>query len=750
MRSLRAACYYSHSDSISARRRTLFYEAAEPVTTSDPTSVAQKNQARYIRGRDNGHADYVKDAARFDGIYTGEGHWDPSDKAKLDKEGRPALTFNMVLAVINTALGAHIKRDVQITFKPRRRASAQVASVLNKLTMQILHANRFKYLEMSVAADGLIQDRGFYDIRMDFTDHMQGEVKLTSVDPTTVVLDIDAKEYDPSTWNEVATTRWMSLDEIAGKYGKGKADQIKGLAAAGDNFRHDSIKFEENTFGKSQSPGSTYVYNDPQVKDTRDIRSVRVVERQHYQWTLERMFVDPDTGDMAEVPSGWDDAKAEAFAAQTGSLMHKRPGRRVRWTVSADQVLLYDDWSLYRTFTIVPFFPYFRRGRPFGMVRNLVGPQEYLNKTRSQELHIVNTTANSGWTLEEGSLVNMTEDEFALRGAETGLVLVHARGTEAPQKIQPNQVPSGLDRISEKAAFAIREISGVNDGMLGFAAASVSGVALNSKTEQGSIQLEVPGRHMELSRRILAEKILELIQDFYTEERVVYCTYDANPGADEEQVMVNTQDAAGQIVNDVTRGEYDVVISTTPARDNFDEGQFADLLEMRTNGIAIPDTVIIRNSNLVERDQIADEVQKLLGQAEPSEQEIAMMEMQQQLQIQTVQAELVKLQAQAENFQSGTALNMAKASQLAGGDEAPEMQLQRDQLEAQIALKREELTTRIRLAQLTHTSRAAGDQLRSAVDLARTRFQGEVQLESSKRSKAAEAKTPAGKKPPKK
>ena len=61
------------------------------------------------------------------------------------------------------------------------------------------------------------------------------------------------------------------------------------------------------------------------------------------------------------------------------------------------------------------------------------------------------------------------------------------------------------------------------------------------------------------------------------------------------------------------------------------------------NGIAIPDTVIIRNSNLVERDQIADEVQKLLGQAEPSEQEIAMMEMQQQLQIQTVQAELTKL-----------------------------------------------------------------------------------------------------------
>jgi hypothetical protein len=749
VRSLWAACYYSHSDLIRRTAAHPFYEAAEPVTTSDPATIAKRNQARYIRGRDNGHADYVKDAARFDGIYTGESHWDPSDKAKLDKEGRPALTFNMVLAVINTALGAHIKRDVQITFKPRRRASAQVASVLNKLTMQILHANRFKYLEMAVAADGLIQDRGFYDIRMDFTNHMAGEVKITAVDPTTVVLDIDAKEYDPATWNEVSTTRWMSLDDIAGTYTKAKADEIKDLVAAGDNFRHDSVKFEENTFGKSQSPGSTYVYNAPQTKDTRDIRSVRVIERQHYQWTMERMFVDPDTGDMAEVPGNWDDAKAEAFAQQTGALMHKRPGRRVRWTVSADQVLLYDDWSLYETFTIVPFFPYFRRGRPFGMVRNLVGPQEYLNKARSQELHIVNTTANSGWTLEEGSLVNMTEDEFALRGAETGLVLVHARGTAAPAKIMPNSVPSGIDRISEKAAFAIREISGVNDGMLGFAAASVSGVALNSKTEQGSIQLEVPARHMELSRRILAEKILNLVQNFYTEERVVHCTYDANPGADEEQVMVNTQDAAGQIINDVTRGEYDVVIATTPARDNFDEGQFADLLEMRMNGIAIPDTVIIRHSNLVERDQIADAVEKLLGQAEPSEQEIQMMQAQQQLQIQTAQAELAKLQAAAESLQTGSALNMAKASQIAGGNDSPEMQLQRDELESRIALKREELNTRVRLAQLTHTARASGEQLRSAVDLARTRFQGEVQLESSKQSKKAEAKKPASKTTPK-
>ena len=711
---------------------------------TDPTSIAKHNHERYVRARDNGHSRYLEESKKLNGMYTGDGQWDEAVKAKLEQEGRPALTFNMILAVINTALGEHLRRDVQVSFKPRRNANRQVAGILNKLAMQIAHANRYKYLEMLVAADGLIQDRGFFDVRMDFSDHMQGEIKITSLDPGTVVLDPDAKEYDPSTWNEVIITRWMSLDDIEHLYGRDKADALKSHAAGGDCFRYDSIRFDDKTFGQDSRHAALVDSNDER---DRDIRAVRVIERQHYKWTQERMFVDPQTGDMSEVPGSWDDAKAEAFAKKMQLFMHKRPGRRVRWTVSADQVLLFDDWSMYKTFTVVPYFPYFRRGVAFGMVKNLVGPQEYLNKTRSQELHIVNTTANSGWMVEEGTLVNMTADELEQRGAETGLVLEFARGAQAPQKIQPNTVPSGIDRISEKAAFSIREISGVNDGMLGFSAASVSGVALDRKTSAGQVQLEVPATHLELTRRLAFEKVLELVQDFYTEERVITVTYGANPQAEEEQIVINQLDAAGVLVNDVTEGAYDLAIGTSPSRDNYDEGQFAELMEMRMNGIAIPDPIIIRHSDLAERDEIAAEVEKMLGMAEPTEQELEMMQMQQELAIQSAQAELAKLQAQAENFQSGTALNMAKASQIAGGDDAPEVQLERDRLEVQIALKREELQTRLALAKLTHQARAQGDQMRTAAQLAAVRFQGEVQMKSAERSaKGGDKPTPRKKK----
>ena len=710
------------------------------MATTDPTSVARHNFARYIRARDRGHLQYVADAKKFDGIYTGEGQWDEATRTKLESQGRPALTFNMVLAVINSALGDHLRRAVQLAYKPRRNATREVAVVMNKLAMQILHANNYKYLESQMVSDGLIQDRGFLDVRVDFSDHMGGDIVITSLDPVTVVLDPDASEYDPATWNEVTVTRWMTLDEITHKYGRDKADSLRSIVQSGDNFRSDSIRFEGSTFGK-QDGGDTYVYGEDEAV-SREIARVRVIERQAYRWTMEQMFVDQQTGDMSEVPDSWSERKAATFAKKAGLLLHKRPGRRVRWTVSADQVLLYDDWSLYQTFTIIPFFPYFRRGKPFGMVRNLVNPQEYLNKIRSQELHIVNTTANSGWTVEEGTLVNMTTDELEQRGAETGLILEHARGTTPPQKIHPNAVPSGLDRISEKANIAIREISGINDGMLGVSAPTVSGVALDRKTQQGQIQLEVPATNVEYTRTLLAKKLLELIQAFYTEERVVQITYDTASGVDDEQVMINTTNAAGELVNDVTKGDYEVVVTTTARRENFDESQFADLVDMRANGIAIPDTVIIRHSNLANREEIAQQVEKLLGQAAPSEEEMMMMQQQQQLAIQTAQAELAKLQAQAESLQAGSALSMAKASQLAGGANSPELDLQRDELEAKIRLKREELQTRLQLAQLTHNARAQGEQLRTAAQLATTRVQADTQMAVAHRNAANKNPTP--------
>lgn len=699
---------------------------AKATEKLDDTLVAQRQWGHYIRARDNGHDEYVKMAVKCDEFYRGE-QWADADRKKLEDEGRPAMTFNLVLSTINTALGEQAGREVQIGFTPKRAATREGALVLSKVAQSIMQANDYHFVENFVFADGIIQDRGYFDVRISFEENMLGDVDIKHRDPLTVIPDPEAKEYDPSTWNEVTITEWMSLDAIKTKYGQDKADAVQSLVNSGEYYSYDSIRFGTGRFGGDNLMGPDS--HSHEGVDDRTVKSVRVLERQHYQWVDEYVLIDPDTGDMREAPSSMDEEEATRLAERYGIQVIKRPGRKVRWTVTADHVVLYDDWSLYRTLSIVPYFSYFRRGKPFGMVRNLLSPQEFYNKSRSQELHIVNTTANSGWITEDGSLVNMTEDELSEKGAETGLHLVYARGSTPPAKIQPNHVPTGLDRISDKTGMAIQQISGMNDGMMGQSSGEISGVAMERKTQRGQVQMGQPFKHLAYTRQLVGRKMLELVQDFYTEERAIHILHPDDPEQRDEELIINQIDATGDVLNNVTAGRYDISITTLPTRDNVDEDEFAQMMQMRhEGGVAIPDDAIIRRSNLTDRDELADRIQKMLGQAEPTEQEMEMQQKLQQLEIGKLEGELDKLLAQAEQARASAAKDMASAEKTAGGMRSPDMELQQQQLEAQIMLKREELSTRLRLAGMTHMARGQGEQLRTAAQLATTRFQGETQM----------------------
>ena len=388
------------------------------LSTEEEHFIATNQFERYERARDNGHLDYIETAKKCDAFYRGN-QWDPADVATLDDEGRPALTINTILPTVNTVLGEQSTRRADVNFKPVGNGTQEVANVLNKLYLQIADNNKLDWLEGTVFADGLIQDRGYFDVRIDFTDHIQGEVRISTKDPLDILIDPDAKEYDPKTWNEIFETKWMSLDEIEEQYGQERADKLRVAAEYGNTMGQDSVEYEETRYGDTYTGVEYNQSATANPEENRQVRAIRVIERQYYQLKECTYYVDRVTGDMRQVPGNWGKRKMQKFADDYGLDILTRQDRKVRWTVTADKCVLFDDWSPYECFTIVPYFPYWRRGRPFGMVRNLISPQEQLNKISSQELHIVNTTANSGWIVETGSLQGMTADDLEEHGAET-------------------------------------------------------------------------------------------------------------------------------------------------------------------------------------------------------------------------------------------------------------------------------------------------------------------------------------------
>jgi hypothetical protein len=702
------------------------------MTAAEQQEVASKQWDRYIRARDNGHLEYIEMAKKCDAFYRGD-QWDLDDLHALDNEGRPALTINTILPTVNTVLGEQSTRRADVQFKPRRAGEAEVAQTLTKLYMQIADNNKLDWVEQQVFSDGLILDgRGYFDVRMDFSDHVEGEIRITAKDPLDILIDPDAKDSDPKTWNEVFETKWMTLDEIEELYGKKKAEELRFIAENGAGFGRDSIEYEENRFGDTDSVDDYFGAGVPGEDEYRNVRALRVIERQHKRMTRVDCYVDPNTGDQRDVPENWSDAKAKKFAKQYGLDIISKVKRRVRWTVTCDHVVLHDDWSPYNDLTIVPFFAYFRRGRPFGMVRNLLSPQEQLNKIASQELHIVNTTANSGWMVESGSLVGMTADDLEEHGAETGLVVEYNRGSTPPVKIQPNQIPTGLDRISQKAALNIKTISGINDSMLGSDSAEVSGVAIQAKQNRGVVMIQVPLDNLRKSRQYLAEKVLDLIQSFYTEQRIIMVTDESDPLQPRMPMTINEVTPEGQIINDLTLGEYDVVIATAPARDSFDEVQFAEALNLRQVGVAIPDDAIIEYSHLAKKGELAKRIRQLTGQEPPTPEQAEAMAMQQQMAIAKLQLEIAQLEADVRKTQTEAALNVAKVQDMA----EVEPQVRVAELQGKMQMKEQELMLRRELAALTNQTRRDQSETNAATRMAATAMQTSAKKQAARPKQA--------------
>lgn len=665
---------------------------------SDARTRAAENMEAFDRAYTARHERFCREADRHNRFYMGD-QWDPEVRAKLEAEGRPVLTINEILRTVNAVLGNHSENRVDIRLLPREGGDIETAEVFTSVFDHILENTGYQDEESQVFSDGVIMDAGYFDVRVDFDESVRGEIEVRSLDPLDVVVDTEAKEYDPSTWNEVMVSRWHTLNEIETLYGKAKRREVEGLLSSGGTAGQNSVRFKDDTtFGEYQGGIPTG------VDAINNLRGIRVVERQWRKLAPCKMFVDLETGDMSQVPDNWDLERAKEVAGRFGLSITTKIKPRVRWTVSADHVLLHDDWSLYDDFTVIPFFPFFRRGLFGGLVRHLISPQEQLNKIESQILHVVNTTANSGYLIEEGSLANMTPEELERRGAETGVVISYRRNRNPPVKIQPNQVPSGLDRLGQKSSQFIYDISG-SEALLGQPPKSqVSGVAMDQTLSRALITLQPIMDNLAKTRRMVAKRVRSLVQQFYNETRTMRITEWRDPQEPEKEVTINEPDSLGNILHDVTTGHYDVVVGTAPMRNGALEHEFAEALQLREAGVAIPDDVIIRSSHLNDKNKVAERVMKMQGMGQPTDEEAKMLQMQREMEVKQMQLQLQELEAKAQKLTAEAQLHTAKAENLQGETELrPEeaqakLSLQLEQLRADIDKARADMETKLQLA----------------------------------------------------
>jgi len=615
------------------------------------TKVAQDQWERYAYCRDEGgHLEYVRKSRMCEDFFAGL-QWDPAIAAELKEQRRPALTINKILGTMSSIFGEQIDLRQEIAYKAAFGAPAGGSDILTKTFRHISGKNQLDWLRSEMFADGCITSRGYVDARMNFDRSLTGDVVISSRNPRNTIPDPDAHEYDPDKWGDVIHTSWMSADDIAVLYSEAKAKELRNRGASAWAFGFDSLdNFRDRFAGDSQLGSVNVAHGDDPTS-----RMIRVIDRQHRVLSRIKYFVNTRSGDRKEIPGSWDQNKINLFLAQNQVLaVDEVPGRKIQWTVTADDVVLHDKASPYKHFTIVPFFPHFRYGRTIGLVENLIDLQELLNKTTSQELHVVNTMANSGWKVKTGSLKNLTMDELEMTGARTGIVL-ELDDTKDAEKIQPNQIPQGLDRLSMKAENYIKSVSGRGDAQMGMTRADVSADQIEANNAFGDVSLLKCMDNLRRTDWILARNVRDLVQEFYTDPRILRITNNQLTG-EQQEIKINWPDpTTGEIQDDLSMGDYDIEVISQPAKQTLEDSQFEQAAYLKEKlGVPIPDEFLIENSRLINKTAL---VQGIKAAREGPEAQA-----QQKIQMLGGQLELANLKADISKTEADAVLKRSKAA----------------------------------------------------------------------------------------
>lgn len=208
--------------------------------------------------------------------------------------------------------------------------------------------------------------------------------------------------------------------------------------------------------------------------------------------------------------------------------------------------------------------------KKYGLVRFAKDPQRMYNFWRTSMTESVALAPKAKWLLAEGQDEGH-EQEWALANQKSYPILrykqtdIEGRPAPVPTRLQPEPPPVGIMESANAIAADMQMVIGIMDPNQ-LPSGNISGKALMGQQNQVDISNFHFQDNLSKSIRHTGKIILDLIPKIYDTQRVVRII-----GADGQPDMVTlnqpqlTAEGITKVLNDVTVGEYDVVMDTGPA-----------------------------------------------------------------------------------------------------------------------------------------------------------------------------------------
>jgi hypothetical protein len=315
-----------------------------------------------------------------------------------------------------------------------------------------------------------------------------------------------------------------------------------------------------------------------------------------------------------------------------------------------------------------------RENNRYGHVRDMISLQDEINKRRSKALHLINVRQVK---YEKGAVPDMEAARRELAKPD-GMV-------EVTPGMMFDVIPTGDMAVAQfqllQQATGEMQASGPNASMSGKDPRQLSGRAIQAQQQGGAVEIEPLVDDLRQWSRDIYEAVWMRIKQFWTEEKWVRVTDDER---NIKWVGLNRQVTLGEklmqipeemramqmqrmglmpndprlaqvveVENPVSGLDVDIIIEEGPDITTLQSEQFEMLTGLAQAGMQIPPKVIIKASNLRNKDQLLDELEK----SDAAQAEIG--QLRQQLAMATGQAELRKTNAEAADKEASAAQKVA-------------------------------------------------------------------------------------------
>jgi hypothetical protein len=251
----------------------------------------------------------------------------------------------------------------------------------------------------------------------------------------------------------------------------------------------------------------------------------------------------------------------------------------------------------------------------FGMIRYAKDPQRMYNFWQTAITEGVALAPKAKWLIAEGQDEGH-ENDWAQANIKSFPLLrykqtdIEGRPAPVPTRIQPEPPQTGVMEAAAGVNNDIKAIMGIFDpAQLG--QGNISGKALNGQQQQ--VDLTNFDYYDNLTRSIahVGKICLDLIPKIYDTERVMRIIGDDGKP---ELLTINQRDAVGRVMNDVTVGQYDVVMETGPGYNSKRQEAVDSMMQVLSADPALMQTagdLLFRNMDFPGADVIADRLATL-------------------------------------------------------------------------------------------------------------------------------------------